>query len=120
MYIKAHRLKYQTVFFSNGMVAGVYGTSGNNNDVGVLLLSHLVTYLEQLLHPAFTLAGGILRLEFCPASFACRRTTLSRATSSTGSTCACRELVPARSKAQREREKRDKRESSRSLYVPYC
>jgi hypothetical protein len=88
-YIKAHRLKYRTIFFPNGMVAGVYGTSGNNNDVGVLLLSHLVTYLEQLLHPAFTLAGGILPalygdaifqafcLEFCPASFACRRTTLS-------------------------------------------
>jgi hypothetical protein len=53
-YIKAHRLKYQTVFFPNGMVAGVYGTSGNNNDVGVLNLSRLATYLEQLLHPDFT------------------------------------------------------------------
>jgi hypothetical protein len=48
-------LKYQTVFFPNGMVAGVYGTSGNNNDVGVLNLSRLATYFEQLLHPAFTL-----------------------------------------------------------------
>jgi hypothetical protein len=32
-------LKYQTVFLPNGMVAGVYGTSGNNNDLGVLNIS---------------------------------------------------------------------------------
>ncbi len=68
-YIKAHGLKYQTAFFPNGMVAGVYGTSGNNNDVGVLNLSRLATYLEQLLHPAFTLAGGILPALYGDAIF---------------------------------------------------
>ena len=62
-------MKYQTVFFPNGMVAGVYGTSGNNNDVGVLNLSRLATYLEQLLHPAFTLAGGILPALYGDAIF---------------------------------------------------
>jgi len=42
------------------MVAGVYGTSENNNDLGVLNLSGLAKYLEGILHPTHTLAGGIL------------------------------------------------------------
>jgi len=48
-YIKAHGLKYQTTLFPNGMVAGVFGTSANNNDVGVLNLSRLTQHLERIL-----------------------------------------------------------------------
>jgi hypothetical protein len=51
------------------MVAGVYGTSANNNDLGVLNLSRLSTYLERLLHPAYTLAGGILPALYGDAIF---------------------------------------------------
>jgi len=51
------------------MVAGVYGTSGNNNDLGVLNLSGLANYLEGILHPAHTLAGGILPALYGDAIF---------------------------------------------------
>ena len=62
-------MKYQTVLLPNGMVAGVYGTSGNNNDLGVLNLSGLAHYLEGILHPAHTLAGGILPALYGDAIF---------------------------------------------------
>ena len=59
-YIKAHGLKYQTTLFPNGMVAGVFGTSSNNNDVGVLNLSRLTQHLENLLFPQYVMPGGLL------------------------------------------------------------
>jgi hypothetical protein len=59
-YIKAHGLKYQTTLFPNGMVAGVFGTSSNNNDVGVLNLSRLTQHLERVLFPQFVMPGGLL------------------------------------------------------------
>jgi hypothetical protein len=42
------------------MVAGVYGTLANINDLGLLNLSRLAFYLERLLHPAYKMAGGVL------------------------------------------------------------
>jgi hypothetical protein len=59
-YIKAHGLKYQTTLFPNGMVVRVFGTSSNNNDVGVLNLSWLTQHLENLLLPQYVMPGGLL------------------------------------------------------------
>jgi hypothetical protein len=59
-YIKAHGLKYQTTLFPNGMVTGVFGTSANNNDVGVLNLSRLTQHLEHILFPQHVMPGGLL------------------------------------------------------------
>ncbi len=59
-YLRGHGLKYQNVLFPNGMVAGVFGTSLSHNDVGVLNMSRLTCYLEEVLHPEYSLAGGLL------------------------------------------------------------
>ncbi len=53
-------MKYQNVLFPNGMVAGVFGTSLSHNDLGVLNMSGLTRYLEDVLHPEFAMAGGLL------------------------------------------------------------
>jgi hypothetical protein len=67
--MKAHGLKYQTTLFPNGMVTGVYGTSSNNNDLGVLNLSRLTQHLEDLLFPDFVMGGGLLPVLFGDAIF---------------------------------------------------
>jgi hypothetical protein len=59
-YIKGHGLNYQNILFPNGMVAGVFGASMSHNDVGVLNMSNLTRYLEDILHPAHVMAGGLL------------------------------------------------------------
>jgi hypothetical protein len=41
------------------MVAGVFGAAGAHNDVGVLNLSGLVEYLEDVLHPDYEMDGGL-------------------------------------------------------------
>ncbi len=56
-------MKYQTTLFPNGIVAGVFGTSANNNDVGVLNLSWLTQHLERILFilfPQHVMPGGLL------------------------------------------------------------
>jgi hypothetical protein len=67
--MKAHGLKYQATLFPNGMVAGVFGTSSNNNDLGVLNLSRLMQHLEILLFPNFIMDGGLLPALFGDAIF---------------------------------------------------
>ncbi len=68
-YIKEHGLKYQTTLFPNGMVAGVFGTSSNNIDLGMLNLSRLTQHLESLLFPNLVMAGGLLLTLFGDAIF---------------------------------------------------
>jgi hypothetical protein len=51
------------------MVAGVYDTSSNNNDLGVLNLSRLTQHLEDLLFPDFVMGGGLLPTLFGVAIF---------------------------------------------------
>jgi hypothetical protein len=41
------------------MIAGVYGTSASHNDVGILNLSRLQEYLEEILFPEHIMAGGL-------------------------------------------------------------
>jgi hypothetical protein len=68
-YFKGHGLKYQTTLFPNGMVARVFSTLGSHNDVGVLNLSRLTEYLEQILFPEFVLPGGLLPALYGDAIF---------------------------------------------------
>ncbi len=68
-YLKGHGLKYQNVLFPNGMVAGVFGTSASHNDVGVLNLSRLQEYLEEVLFPEHAMAGGLLPVLYADAIF---------------------------------------------------
>ena len=42
------------------MVAGVFGTSASHNDIGVLNLSRLQEYLEEILFPDYVMDGGLL------------------------------------------------------------
>ncbi len=42
------------------MIAGVFGATSSHNDVGVLKLSRLTEYLEELLLPDHVMAGGLL------------------------------------------------------------
>ncbi len=51
------------------MVVRVFGTSGSHNDVGVLNLSRLMEYLEQILFPEFVLPGGLLPALYGDAIF---------------------------------------------------
>jgi hypothetical protein len=51
------------------MIGGVFGAAGSHNDVGVLNLSRLIQYLEQLLFPDFAMAGGILPALFGDSIF---------------------------------------------------
>jgi hypothetical protein len=51
------------------MVAGVFGASGSHNDVGVLNLSHLTEYLEEILFPEFVMPGGLLPVLYGDAIF---------------------------------------------------
>ena len=51
------------------MVAGVYGTSCSQNDIGVLNLSRLVIHLENLLHPDYVMPFGLLPALYGDAIF---------------------------------------------------
>ena len=51
------------------MVAGVFGASGSHNDVGVLNLSRLTEYLEEILYPDFVMPGGLLPVLYGDAIF---------------------------------------------------
>jgi hypothetical protein len=51
------------------MIAGVFGAAGSHNDVGVLNLSHLTEYLEELLFPDHMMAGGLLPALFGDSIF---------------------------------------------------
>ncbi len=68
-YIKGHGLKYQNILFPNGMVAGVFGTSMSHNDVGVLNMSNLMHYLEDILCPNHVMAGGLLPIVYGDSIF---------------------------------------------------
>jgi hypothetical protein len=67
--LKGKGLKYQNVLFPNGMVAGVFGASASHNDVGVLNLSRLQEYLEEILFPDHVMAGGLLPVLYSDAIF---------------------------------------------------
>jgi hypothetical protein len=59
-YLKGHGLKYQNVLFPKGVIVGVFETSASHNSIGVLNLSHLQEYLEEILLPEHVMAGGLL------------------------------------------------------------
>ena len=67
--MRGHGLKYQSVLFPNGMFAGLFGTSASHNDLGVLNMSGLAHYLEDILHPEYTMEGGILPALYGDAIF---------------------------------------------------
>ncbi len=64
-----HGLKYQTNLFPNGMVTGVFGTSANNNGIGIVSLSRLAQHLEQILFPQFVMPGALLSAPFGDSVF---------------------------------------------------
>jgi hypothetical protein len=51
------------------MVAGVFGASTSHNDVGVLNLSRLQEYLEEVLFPEHAMDGGLLPVLYGDAIF---------------------------------------------------
>ena len=51
------------------MIAGVFGASASHNDVGVLNLSRIQDYLEDVLVPNYVMAGGILPALYGDAIF---------------------------------------------------
>jgi hypothetical protein len=53
-------LKYQTVLFPNGMFSGLYGASMSHNDIGILNMSSLTTYMENSLYPDHVMVEGLL------------------------------------------------------------
>ena len=53
-------MKYQTTLFPNGMVAGVFGASMSHNDIGILNMSMLTRYMENILYPDYVMDGGML------------------------------------------------------------
>jgi hypothetical protein len=59
-YLRGHGLKYQNVLHPSNMVTGVFGTSMSHDDIGVLNMSGLTHYLEQILHPDHVMAVGLL------------------------------------------------------------
>jgi hypothetical protein len=51
------------------MIAGVFGASASHNDVGVLNLSRIQDYLEDVLVPNYVMEGGILPALYGDAIF---------------------------------------------------
>jgi len=51
------------------MIAGVFGASASHNDIGVLNLSRIQDYLEDVLVPNYVMAGGILPALYGDAIF---------------------------------------------------
>jgi hypothetical protein len=68
-YFKGHGLKYQNILLPNGMVASVFGASASHNDVGVLNLSRLQEYFEEILFPDNVMDGGLLPVLYGDAIF---------------------------------------------------
>ncbi len=68
-YFKGHGLKYQNILLPNGMAASVFGASASHNDVGVLNLSRLQEYLEEILFPDYVMDGGLLPVLYGDAIF---------------------------------------------------
>ncbi len=68
-YLRGHGLKNQTTLFPNGVVAGVFGTSMSHNDIGVLNMSALTRYLEDILYPDYAMGGGLLPALYRDAIF---------------------------------------------------
>ncbi len=62
-------MKYQTTLFPNGMVAGVFGASMSHNDIGILNMSTLTRYLEDILYPDYEMDGGLLPALYGDAIF---------------------------------------------------
>ncbi len=62
-------MKYQTTLLPNGMIAGVFGASMSHNDVGILNMSRLCRYMEDILYPNYVMAGGLLPALFGDAIF---------------------------------------------------
>ena len=58
-YLRGHGLKYQTTLFPNGMFSSIYGVSMSHNDGGVLNMSMLTTYMENILYPNHVMVGGV-------------------------------------------------------------
>ncbi len=51
------------------MFSGIYGASMSHNDVGVLNMSSLTTYMENILYPNHVMDGGILPALYGDAIF---------------------------------------------------
>ena len=51
------------------MVAGVFGASMSHNDVGILNMSTLTRYLENILYPDYVMGGGLLPALYGDAIF---------------------------------------------------
>jgi len=51
------------------MVAGVFGSSSSHNDLGVLNLSRLQEYLEEILFPDHLMLGDVLPTLYGDAIF---------------------------------------------------
>jgi hypothetical protein len=59
----------QTTLLPNGMITGVFGASMSLNDLGILNMSMLCQYMEDILYPDYVVAGGLLPALFGDASF---------------------------------------------------
>ncbi len=68
-YLRSHGLKYQTVLLPNGLFTGVFGSSISHNDLGVLNMSRLTRYLEDILFPDYAMPGGLLPALYGDAIF---------------------------------------------------
>jgi hypothetical protein len=51
------------------MFSGIFGASMSHNDVGILNMSTLTTYMENILYPNHVMAGGILPALYGDAFF---------------------------------------------------
>jgi hypothetical protein len=68
-YLRSHGRKYQTVLLPNGLFTGVFSLSISHNYLGVLNMSRLTRYLEEILFPDYTMPGGVLPVLYGDAIF---------------------------------------------------
>jgi len=57
------------VLLPNGLFTGVFGLSISHNDLGVLNMSRLTCYLEDILFPDYAMPGGLLPALYGDAIF---------------------------------------------------